>query len=67
MILVNEAAEPAVLGGPLVDRLGFERSSVLADLASGASGAVVAAVPLLHLADVLQFWQLVVLVFLISA
>jgi MFS family permease len=38
---------PAVLGGPLVDRLGFKRSSVLADLASAWA---VAAVPLLHLA-----------------
>jgi nitrate/nitrite transporter NarK len=47
-----------------VDRLGFKRSSVLADLAS--AGAV-AAVPLLHLAGILQFWQLVVLVFLLSS
>ena len=58
------AVIPAVLGGPLVDRLGFKRSSVLADL---ASAAVVAAVPLLHLAGVLQFWQLVVLVFVLSS
>jgi predicted MFS family arabinose efflux permease len=53
-----------VLGGPLVDRLGFKRSSVLADLTSAAA---VAAVPLLHLAGLLQFWQLVVLVFLLSS
>jgi MFS family permease len=58
------AVIPAVLGGPLVDRLGFKRSSVLADLASAAA---VAAVPLLHLAGILQFWQLVVLVFLLSS
>ena len=45
-------------------RLGFKRSSVLADL---ASAAVVAAVPILHLAGVLQFWQLVVLVFVLSS
>jgi hypothetical protein len=35
----------AVLAGPLVDRLGFKRASVLADIASGAT---VAAVPLLY-------------------
>jgi MFS family permease len=29
------AVMPAVLGGPLVDRLGFRRDSILADLASG--------------------------------
>jgi predicted MFS family arabinose efflux permease len=44
--LAMGAVIPAVLGGPLVDRLGFKRSSVLADLASAAA---VAAVPLLHL------------------
>jgi MFS family permease len=48
----------------VVDRLGFKRSSVLADL---ASAAVVAAVPLLHLAGVREFWQLVVLVFVLSS
>jgi MFS family permease len=58
------AVIPAVLGGPLVDRLGFKRSSVLADL---ASATVVVAVPLLHLAGVLQFWQLVMLVFVLSS
>jgi hypothetical protein len=58
------AVIPAVLGGPLVDRLGHKRSSVLADLASAAT---VAAVPLLHLADLLQFWHLVVLVFVLSS
>jgi MFS family permease len=35
---------PSILVGPLVDRLGFKRTSVLADLASGAT---VAAIPLL--------------------
>jgi len=47
-----------------VARLGFKRSSVLADL---ASAAVMAAVPLLHLAGVRQFWQLVALVFVLSS
>jgi MFS family permease len=54
----------AVLGGPLVDRLGLKRASVFADLASAAT---VAAVPLLYLAGILQFWQLVLLVFLLSS
>jgi hypothetical protein len=62
--LAMGAVIPAVLGGLLVDRLGFKRSSVLADLTSAAG---VAAVPLLHLAGLLQFWQLVVLVFLLSS
>jgi MFS family permease len=62
--LAMGAVIAAVLGGPLVDRLGFKRSSVLADLASAAT---VAAVPLLHLAGMLEFWQLVVLVFLLSS
>ncbi len=53
-----------VLGGPLVDRLGFKRASVLADLASGAT---VAAIPLLYLAGLLAFWQFLVLVFLVSS
>jgi MFS family permease len=47
----------------LVDRLGFKRASVLADL---ACAAIVAAIPLLYLADVLTFWQLLLLVFLLS-
>lgn len=49
------------LGGPLVDRLGFRRASILGDV---ASGVVVASIPALHLAGVLQFWQLIVIVFL---
>jgi predicted MFS family arabinose efflux permease len=55
---------PVVLGGPLVDRLGFKRASVLADLTRGAT---VAAIPLLYLAGVLDFWQLLVLVFLLAS
>lgn len=51
----------AFLGGPVVDRLGFKRTSVLSDLMSGAT---VALIPLLHVAGVLSFWQLLVLVFL---
>jgi MFS family permease len=54
----------SVLGGPLVDRLGFKRASVVTDL---ACFALVAAIPLLHLADVLTFAHLVVLAFFISS
>ena len=51
----------ALLGGAPLDRLGRKRASVLADLASGAS---VAAIPLLYHTVGLAFWQLLVLVFL---
>lgn len=50
-----------LFGGALVDRLGYRRASILSDLAS--AGAV-AAIPLLHSTIGLEFWQLVVLVFL---
>ncbi|HEX2295032.1 MAG TPA: MFS transporter [Actinomycetota bacterium] len=50
-----------LFGGALVDRLGFRKTSVVADLAS--AGAV-AAIPLLHATTGIEFWQLVTLVFL---
>jgi MFS family permease len=53
-----------ILGGPLIDRLGFRRGSVLADLVSGAT---VAAIPALHLAGLLQYWQIVALVFILTS
>jgi MFS family permease len=53
-----------ILGGPLIDRLGFRRGSVLADLVSAAT---VASIPALHLAGVLQYWQIVVLVFILTS
>ncbi len=49
------------LGGALIDRIGYTRTSVIADLASGVT---VALIPLLHFTVGLQFWQLMVLVFL---
>lgn len=58
------AAVPALLGGPLVDRLGLRRTSVAADLVCGMT---VASIPALQLLGVLQFWQLIVLVFLLSS
>lgn len=48
-------------GGPLVDRLGLKRSSIVSDLASAVS---VAAIPLLHTTIGIEFWQLLALVFL---
>lgn len=47
-----------ILGGTLVDRLGFKRASVLADV---LSAACIAAIPLLDAAIDLQFWQLLIL------
>jgi MFS family permease len=58
------AVAPRVLGGPLVDRLGPHRTSVAGDLVSGLT---VASIPVLQLLGVLQFWQLIVLVFLVSS
>ena len=49
------------LGGTLIDRLGYKRTSIIADLASGLTTALV---PLLYFTAGLQFWQLMVLVFL---
>jgi MFS family permease len=50
-----------LVGGPYVDRLGYRRASIIADLTSFAA---VAAIPLLHATVGLEFWQLVLLVFL---
>lgn len=49
----------AVVGGPLIDRIGRRRVSVGSDLVCGAA---VAAVPLLYLAGGLRFWMLCTLV-----
>jgi MFS family permease len=48
------------LGGTLVDRLGYKRTSIISDLASGVT---VALIPLLYFTIGLQFWQLMLLVF----
>ena len=58
------AVLPAILGGPLVDRIGLRRMSVGADLVS--SGTVLL-IPLLFLAAALQFWMLLVLAFALSS
>lgn len=51
----------AILGGALVDRVGNKRMSVIADVMSGITVAVV---PLLYLTIGLEFWELFVLAFL---
>lgn len=50
-----------VLGGVIVDRLGPRRTSIVGDLASGAT---IALIPLLDQTVGLAYWQLLVLVFL---
>lgn len=50
-----------LLGGAFVDRVGYKRSSVISDIASGVT---VAMVPTLHYLDLLQFWHLLVLAFM---
>jgi MFS family permease len=50
----------AILGGPIVDRVGARRASVVADLGSGTA---IACIPLLHALGSLEFWQLVALAF----
>lgn len=50
-----------LIGGTLVDRLGYKKMSVVADVASGLA---VALIPLLHTTVGLEFWQLIALIFL---
>jgi len=47
-------------GGTLVDRLGYKRTSIIADIASGVTTALI---PILYFTVGLEFWQLMVLVF----
>jgi MFS family permease len=53
-----------VLSGPLIDRLGFKRASVLADV---AAALLVTAIPVLYATDALAFWHILVLAFLIQS
>jgi MFS family permease len=59
------AAIPFVIaglfGGTIVDRVGFRRMSIIADLASSVTTAII---PLLYMTVGIEFWQLLVLVFL---
>lgn len=51
----------SVLGGAFSDRIGHKRASVISDIASGVT---VALIPTLYLLDLLAFWHLLVLAFL---
>ncbi len=53
-----------ILGGPLVDRLGYKRMAVVSEVASGIN---VALIPLLYTTIGLPFWTLLVLVLLGAA
>src|SRR5215211_2902061 len=55
------AVVAGVVGGPFVDRIGFKRASIVADLMAAVT---VALIPLLYHTIGLSFWQLLVLVFL---
>ena len=48
-------------GGTIIDRLGYKRTSIIADIASGVTTLLI---PLLHFTIGLEFWQLMALVFL---
>ena len=58
------AVLPAILGGPLVDRIGLRRASVAADVLSSTT---VLLIPVLHLAGVLEFWMLLILAFVLAS
>ncbi|MDP9363252.1 MAG: MFS transporter, partial [Chloroflexota bacterium] len=60
-VAVLPAFVAGILGGTLIDRVGYKRISVLADVVSGLA---IAAVPLLYQTVGLAFWQLLALVFL---
>jgi len=49
-----------LFGGVIVDRIGHRQASIIADVASGLTLALI---PILHLTIGLAFWQLLVLVF----
>ena len=55
------AVVAGVFGGPVVDGVGFKRSSIIADLAGAVTMALL---PLLYHTLGLLFWQLLVLVFI---
>ena len=60
-VLVTPVILATFFGGAFVDRVGYKRVSILADLASGVT---VALIPLLYVTVGLPFWQLLILVFL---
>jgi MFS family permease len=50
-----------IFGGALIDRLGFRRTSILADVASAAT---IVLIPIMFVTIGLEFWMLLALVFL---
>ena len=50
----------AIAGGPVVDRIGLRRASVVADLGAGTA---IAAIPVLHHLGALEFWHVLALAF----
>jgi MFS family permease len=60
-VFLLAAVVAGIFGGPVVDRMGFKRASIVADLAGAVT---VALIPLLYHTVGLPFWQLLVLVFL---
>jgi MFS family permease len=54
----------AIVGGPLVDRIGARPASIAADLGAGAG---IAGIPLLHALGVLEFWHILLLAFVSGA
>ena len=50
-----------LFGGVVVDRLGYRKASVISDVASGLT---IVSIPLLYLTAGLEYWQLLVLIFL---
>ena len=50
----------SLFGGAVVDRLGFKRTSIVADVASGIT---IALIPLLYSLGLLEFWLLLALTF----
>jgi MFS family permease len=50
-----------ILGGVIIDRLGYRTTSIVSDIASGVSTLLV---PLLYFTTGISFWQLLVLTFL---
>jgi MFS family permease len=62
--LVLGSVIPAIIGGPVVDRIGPKRASIAADV---TSAVIVGSIPTLQLLGILRFWELLVLVFLLSS
>lgn len=60
-VLVLAPVAAGVVSGPIIDRLGFKRASMIADLASGLTIAII---PALYMLDMLAFWHVLALTFL---